>query len=187
MKELCIDVYTNQYNDWFDDYEPKLKNGKYGNYYTLKIRKNSLGYIKKQARKKHLKIRVYEACWERSNNYRDNFYKHNKGPYRCRYCRKRLSPKYMQIDHIVPVGQVKKSSYARMLLKIRGIRNVNNYRNLAPSCSKCNRKKSDKLGMWYIKGMFGKYKLFWFIHYTVRVTAFMGVIYLIYTSINPLI
>ena len=82
----------------------------------------------------------------------------SKGILYCRYCGRRLSRKYLQVDHIVPVSRTKKGGISRFLLEIRGIRNVNDIRNLAPSCGKCNRKKADHLGIWYIRGMLGKYR-----------------------------
>jgi hypothetical protein len=69
----------------------------------------------------------------------------------------------MVIDHLIPVAKAKVSSYARFCLKLHGITNVNDVRNLVPSCDRCNRKKGAKMGLWVVRGRLGKYKLYWII------------------------
>ena len=83
------------------------------------------------------------------------FFENTKGPYECRYCHKRISRKYMQIDHIVPVLQAKKNPRARNILKRMHAESVNDLVNLAPCCSRCNRQKGSKMGIWVLKGRFG--------------------------------
>ena len=182
MKELFLDVYTEKYYPWFDDYSPKIKNGPYGKYYVLKIDSKNKRKVNRLLKKNHLKSRIYEIRWERSNNYRTNFFKYNNPPYKCRYCRKWLNKKNMEVDHIVPINKVKKGNYARLLLKIHGMNNVNDAKNLAPSCKKCNKRKSDKLGLWYLKGLYGNYKLFWFFYYLFIMMFVISIIYILYSN-----
>lgn len=179
MKELFIDIYTERYYQWFDNYSPKIKNGPYGQYYTIKINNKDKRKVNRLLKKYHLKSRIYDTCWERSNDYRTSFFKYYNLPFRCRYCRRWLNKDYMEIDHIVPINKVKKGRYARFLLKIRGINNVNDIKNLAPSCKKCNKKKADKLGIWYLEGLFGEYKIFWIIYYLIIIMFIIGTIYII--------
>jgi hypothetical protein len=86
----------------------------------------------------------------------------------------------MVIDHIVPIAQVKKNTNARMLLYLQGISEVNDVRNLAPSCKKCNNKKDQKLGIWFIRGIFGKYKIYWIILNIIKILLFVILIFLFY-------
>lgn len=150
---ICVDLYTDYPRAWMVG--AKKTENQYGVYYTMTIQKDQLKEILRLARVSRVRARWYEERWARSSTYRNDFFREASPPYYCRYCHRLLSKKYMVIDHIVPVGQTKKSSYARSLLTIRGIQDVNDIRNLAPSCSKCNRRKSDKMGVWVLRGWFG--------------------------------
>lgn len=46
-------------------------------------------------------------------------------------------------------------------MKIKGIHNINDVKNLISSCSKCNSRKSDKMGLWIIKGEIGRHFGYW--------------------------
>ena len=50
---------------------------------------------------------------------------------------------------------------AQRLLKSNGCDNVNDVKNLVASCSRCNRKKSNLMGLWYIRGKLGACKWYW--------------------------
>ena len=67
----------------------------------------------------------------------------------------------MEVDHLIPVARAKKGGFARQMLKEEGIANVNDVRNLVPSCRRCNRRKGTKMGVWYIRGILGKYPVYW--------------------------
>lgn len=101
----------------------------------------------------------------RSNNYRTEFFKKNKGPYRCVYCNKKLTKKQMEIDHLIPVSKSAHSMILRVSLKIFGIKNINDTKNLVPSCRRCNRRKGAKIGLWTIRGFLGRFKLYWILLY----------------------
>lgn len=162
MSEMYyVDVYAKKYYKWMDKFEFKIKKGPYGDYYTIKVNSTDKNKIIKYARRNNIKYRTYEEKWERSSDYRKEFFKNNMGPYKCRYCNKRLKAEYMVVDHLIPIAKLKTSMHARNLLYIQGISSVNDIRNLAPSCNKCNQKKGDKIGLWFVKGMLGKYEWYW--------------------------
>ena len=137
-------------------------------------------YVTKVCDRYRLKCLWYKTEWTRSSNYRYTFFRFYEPPYRCRYCNKRLPKDKVEVDHLIPVGMAKKYRSARFLLRIRGINNVNDVRNLVPSCHRCNEQKRDKLGLWYIKGVLGKYSLYWIIKYILKAAFWACIIYLIY-------
>ena len=147
---------------------------------SFSISAEDKGYITKVCDRYRLKCIWYRKEWTRSSNYRYTFFRFNKPPYRCRYCHKRLSKDKVEVDHLIPVGMAKKYGYARFLLRIRGIKNVNDSRNLVPSCHKCNERKRDRIFGWYIRGLLGKYKLYWFIRYFLDIILAICIIYIIY-------
>lgn len=171
----CIDIYSEKEFSWLKKYSPREKeNAKHEVYLQIEVdnnrRKNRV--VRKLNRMK-IHHRCYEKRWERSNDYRKNFMEFYKSPYRCRYCNRKLDGKHMVVDHIVPIAKVKKSTNARMLLYIQNISEVNDIRNLAPSCRKCNGKKSDKIGLWWLKGILGKYKWYWVTKRLVQITVIL--------------
>ena len=97
----------------------------------------------------------------RSNNYRYQFineYPGVLGFYCCSYCGKIVSKKYMQVDHIVSID------YANRHPKYANF-DINKLSNLTPSCKRCNLKKSNKGGLWIIRGKIGQVlqSLLWFL------------------------
>lgn len=78
-------------------------------------------------------------------DYRTNYFKQNPGLFGkiwfCSQCHKILIGRHnVQVDHIWALGAG----------------GVNRVFNTAAICAKCNRKKSDKTGLWLINGMVGK-------------------------------
>lgn len=134
-------------------------------------------YIKKpkkeiaKLRRLGIKYDCYRVEYERANNYRQTFFSRTSGPYTCRYCNKKLSKTQVYVDHIVPVSKVQKTNYAKMMLNLSRYSNVNDIKNLAPACRTCNLKKSDKMGVWIIRGWLGKYKAYWII---LAILKFLG-------------
>lgn len=75
----------------------------------------------------------------REYNYREEYFKHNKGLfgiYFCAQCFKPLLKKDVEVDHIIPLGK----------------KGINHVSNCTATCRKCNRSKSDKLDERAIKG-----------------------------------
>lgn len=122
--------------------------------------KDIIEYIAGFCRKKHLNFNVIENKYIRSSKYRSvyfNAYPSKSGVYRCVYCGKRLSRDKITIDHIVPIKKVQKSKFYRELLNTFKIDGVNDPKNLAPSCEKCNKKKAGSFSLrYYILAKSGK-------------------------------
>lgn len=114
--------------------------------------------------------------WERSEGYRAEFMKTNKGLfgalYICVYCGKPITAKNMQVDHHIAINYVRKNPLLKLYFGIANTfsnffgyifhgkdwkknTGVNVSYNLVPACKKCNRAKSDKGGLWIIRGMIG--------------------------------
>lgn len=188
MSTYCYDVYPRQ-NTNIDKMRKRLlsrgfeeKSNAYGPYFYIEANGFESFYITNLITKYNYKYRRYEKRWARSDNYRNEFFEHNHGPYRCAYCGKKLKSKDMEIDHLIPVSKAKTSKYAQTLLKINFINNVNNYRNLVPACRRCNRAKSDKMGGWVILGMLGRHKGFWKIRPILITAIIITAVIMMYNS-----
>lgn len=80
-----------------------------------------------------------------SYDYRREYFKRNPGIYGCvwfcAYCGKPLfGKKQVEVDHVVPLAGM----------------GINRTINTVAACRPCNRKKSDKGGMYAVEGSFGK-------------------------------
>ena len=159
-----------------NDFEPTVQTNQYGKYIRLKTddRKSAT----KLLHDNKIRYDVYPVKWTRSGNYRRQFFKEVPGPYRCRYCHKRLEEKEIQIDHVIPVKKARTSHLARNLLYVRGINDINDLRNLAPSCPRCNQRKGDKL--WVIRGFLGQYKWFWPIYRTIEIVVILLFLFILF-------
>ena len=125
------------------------------------------------------RYKKYDKRWSRSGNYRSEFFKHHKGPYRCAYCGRKLKADTLEVDHFIPVSKAKSSKWARCVLWANSIYDVNNYRNLVASCHKCNQAKSDNLGRWVVIGSFGRFYHFWTVFYILLTVFILSLIALI--------
>lgn len=104
--------------------------------------------------------------FKRSETYRRDFIQHNpprNGRYICVYCGRRVKKDNMQVDHVIAVKRAEKNPLYRFCIH----KDINELSNLVPSCAKCNRRKSDKGGLWILRGKF--WKVFLPIHIGVRV------------------
>ena len=127
----------------------------------------------KKIQKAGIKYECYRVEYERANNYRQTFFARTQAPYRCRYCNKKLQKNKVVVDHIVPVAKAQKKTSARMMLAVKRCGSVNDIRNLAPACRDCNSKKSDKMGLWVVRGWLGKYKLYWIILRIIHIVCIL--------------
>ena len=114
--------------------------------------------------------------WDRSEGYRAEFMQRNKGLfgklYICVYCGKIITAKNMQVDHHIAINYVRKNPLLKLYFGFNNLvsnffgtlvhgkkwqknSGVNASYNLVPACKKCNRLKSDKGGLWIIRGMIG--------------------------------
>lgn len=128
--------------------------------------------------------RAPDKKYKRASNYRDIYFNSHKRPYRCVYCGRRLKKDKVEVDHLIPVAKAQKRLYARLFLKLKGIHDVNDANNLVAACMHCNRKKSDKMGFWIIKGTLGQYKIYWAIRAIIIITIIFSIIWFIHQVVD---
>lgn len=128
---------------------------------------------------------------ERSANYRCNFFKANKGlrghrkHYHCSYCGRIKKKDDITVDHLIPVNKVLKGCHKRfwkMVLRLNGINDINDTRNLVPACRKCNSRKGANTGIWIIRGLIGRHFGFWWIEKPVKWLLIVIFAYWLYTD-----
>ncbi len=140
----------------------KDNGGKYYSKHYDDDDKDGIKKIRGYCRIRLLKYSLNDDSMDRSTTYRLNFFKNNKGIfgggklYFCAYCGRVLTKRKTTVDHIIPVALARSSQKYKKMLTIRGIKTVNDPRNLAASCSKCNLKKGANGGLWIFRGYFGK-------------------------------
>lgn len=123
--------------------------------------KDELRRVVKYCRHRLLPCKVTEDRMERRQGYRSRFFRETKGVfgssiYLCAYCGRPLSSKNTCVDHIIPVKKASGSRFYQRILFLLRIKNVNDIRNLAPSCMRCNLEKSSHGGLWVIRGYLGR-------------------------------
>lgn len=150
--------------------------------YRIQAEDRQLRKVERICRRKRYEIRrTYPENLGRSDNYRREFLRANPRPaggYRCRYCHRRLPERKMTIDHIYPIYLAK--SGKSFWLKLAWLKDVNDVRNLAPACRRCNAKKGRKAGIWVLRGIVGKYAIYWWIRRGLRLALLAGMLYLVY-------
>ena len=92
-----------------------------------------MSWQRNSQRRKNTRGMTYSQKKRATLDYRDEYFKHNKGffggLYFCAYCKKPLTRAQVQVDHIIPLNNPL---------------GQNNRFNLVAACAKCNRDKSDK-------------------------------------------
>jgi hypothetical protein len=133
----------------------------------------------------HLKYRINDDFSERSVNYRYHFFKNYapafKDMYFCSYCGRLARKDKITVDHLYPVGVAKRSIKLQKKLYKKGIKNINDIKNLVPACKSCNSRKSAKMGWWIVKGKIGKNQHMWIFRHIVRIIIIGIVIYFLCT------
>jgi len=152
--------------------------------YSIQVDDDNVVQHKKLLKRNHyLVLHVYPESMARSNTYRQEFFRANankEDKYRCRYCGRRLKRKQVEVDHIYPVRKAKTKAGQRYLLR-RGMDSVNDPKNLCAACHSCNRRKSNKGGIWLLKAKLGQYKWwYWITRRIVLVVASFGFIYALF-------
>ena len=116
--------------------------------------------ISRFSRRKHLHYECFEDKYTRSSNYRKAFIDHYERKdgkyYRCAYCGKKLTKDKMTVDHIVPIDKVQHSWTYRQFIRLMNISDINELRNLAPACERCNKKKGRKVKGYLLNGLTGR-------------------------------
>ncbi|MEG1925384.1 MAG: HNH endonuclease signature motif containing protein [Ruthenibacterium sp.] len=93
----------------------------------------------------------------------------------CTYCGAIMSRKKMQVDHVVAINRTNKNIFYRFLLKSGDVNELN---NMTSACPKCNKKKSDKGGLWILRGKIGPYlfPVVWTITLLVLLALIVGIV-----------
>lgn len=145
-------------------------------------------YYKVFSKSRNLTIRTFKESFERSNDYRKNFFlknpPHLNGKYFCAYCGSLISPEEVTVDHIIPVVKAQRNSFSQWFLKKINITDINDERNLACCCLECNSRKGRKLGLWTIRGFVGKHKMFWYIFYAILIIFIIFLLITAYEVMN---
>lgn len=135
-------------------------------------------------------FRTKSKNYQRSNNYRDEYfsknsgYKRNNKDYHCAYCGRKLKKNKAQVDHIFSVHKSQSKLSTRMLMRLFGIVNVNSYKNLTAACEYCNKKKGAMGNGWIISGFLGKSIWFHRIKFVFKLMLVVSLCYLVYYLIK---
>lgn len=89
--------------------------------------------------------------------------------------REKIKKKEIEVDHLIPVYKAKRQRHWQKKLP----NGVNDKTNLVAACRHCNRMKSSKTGLWYVRGLLGQHQLYWKIIYPLTLvitTILLGVI-----------
>ncbi len=154
-----------------------------GEKYTGNLSKRRYNHLRSFCSQNHLRIRIDNGYGDRGTNYRQTYFKANKPFYRdlycCAYCGRIMRKRDITVDHIYPINQVRASIKLQNYLKRHGIANVNDEKNLTPSCPRCNKQKSDKMGSWIIRGKIGKIQLLWWLRWGARIIGGIAILIVI--------
>lgn len=161
-----------------DFFSLKLRNmglirSKEGYYYGNFTKLSEIKRIEAFCRKKHLKYYLDNSYGKRSSNYRSVFFS-NASPaifnrYFCAYCGKLLNASFITVDHLYPISKASKSVSVQSILRLFGIYSINSPKNLVGACERCNKKKGQKTGLWFIRGLIGRSNVLWIIRWVLRV------------------
>ena len=123
-----------------------------------------------QANNYHFKIK--NSLGERRPDYRKRFFvevpPYFGDYYICAYCGRWLKKEKVTVDHLYPIGKVSESIRLQKKLLKKGIKNINDIRNLVPACEPCNLKKGKQVGNWIRRGKYGRNKWLWVVRYFLR-------------------
>lgn len=139
------------------------KTGKRSCCWVATVDGDDLRAIAARAREDGLALDAVPVEFARSLSYRKEYFSADRGPYRCRYCNRKLDREDLTVDHLVPVAAARKSWNTRWTLLAAGAEGVNDVKNLAPACPRRNGRKGAKGGLWIVRGLLGRYKLYWIV------------------------
>ena len=136
--------------------------------------------IKYYCQNHKLRFRINNSLGTRSGDYRRIFFIYNKpafgNKYICAYCGRLLNKDKVTVDHLYPIGKASKSLKYQKKLNKRGVRNINEPKNLVPACKRCNALKSAKTGLWILRGKIGRYKYIWYLRWLIRFSFLVFII-----------
>ena len=159
--------------------------------YIGKVSERAVPGIFSECKKRGFRCTINDGYGERSGSYRKVFFDNTKpvfgSKYFCAYCGKLLRASEVTVDHIYPVGNVRKSVRLQKKLRRKGYESVNDYRNLCAACSSCNEKKGKKMKGWVARGIMGRHAGIWLFRnallYSFLVIATAALFLYIVTSI----
>ena len=111
----------------------------------------------------------YEDIWDRSSNYRTEYFrKHKDAEFTCVYCGRKLPRSSITIDHVIPIHAVKNSVFLQKYLKKKGYKSINDERNLVHCCWNCNDAKGKQKSLvWSVKAKLGSTDIWWKIRFVI--------------------
>lgn len=185
--EIFFDIYAKKEEKWMKRYNILPIKGRYGNYYSVVLDNYAdKKKLEKKLKYRHIRYRCYEKRYSRSFDYRQKFITENPPPYKCRYCNKDIDTENMVVDHVIPISKVKNTGYGRNMMNLLDIKDINDTKNLVPSCIRCNMKKDNHIGFWPVKAALGKYKTYWVVHDIALFIFFvMMAVLALYVIANP--
>ena len=151
------------------------------NMYRIQAEERKERKIRRICRRRHYELkRIYPENLGRSDHYRRDFFSYYPRPlggYRCRYCHRRIPDKRLCIDHIYPIYRTKTGN--DFWLRLLRIEDVNDVRNLAPACRRCNTKKGRNAGIWVLRAILGRYEAYWVLRKVFFVALVVGLVFLL--------
>ena len=147
-------------------YRLKLTKEKNDFYYVGNVSSiRKFNKLKLLCKKNNINIKIDNDFSNRSNNYRETYFKYNSPIfnkyYRCVYCGRFFTKNKITIDHIYSIKSCTQSIKIQNKLIKMGADNVNSVCNLVAACKHCNSKKGAKIKGWIWKARLGKLKFFW--------------------------
>ena len=125
-----------------------------------------------------LRLKITNSMGQRRTDYRRRYFASHKpdvgSRYICVYCGKWLKKDRVTVDHLYPVGKLSRDVKLQKKLEKKGIRNVNDPKNLVAACPSCNSRKANHMGLWVLRGKLGQNPLIWMARYLFRAAIVAG-------------
>ena len=160
---------------------PKFKQVSAKKYKATKLTKQEAKQYVRKARLRFYTAYWFDEKWDRGRGYKKKWILKNPAEeYHCVYCNRKIPYNSITLDHVVPIYAAKQSRVLQKILEARKFENIDDERNLVPSCYACNKLKGKSTSFfWSIRAFLGRYKAYWFAVYTFIVLLIVAVIYLI--------
>ncbi len=127
------------------------------------------------AKQHGIRIKIVNEFTERDADCRNKYFETHQPTegkmWRCAYCGYMFKRHEVEIDHLYPVDKVQTDPGLQKILEKKGYTTINDPKNLVVACKACNKKKSNKMGKWIIKGKLGRHEMYWTIRHTSEVAA----------------
>lgn len=151
------------------------------NMYRIQAEERKERKIRRICRRRHYELkRIYPENLGRSDHYRRDFFSYYPRPlaaiaaaiviavFRIKSCASTIStPSTAPRPAMI--------SWLRLLR----IEDVNDVRNLAPACRRCNTKKGRNAGIWVLRAILGRYEAYWVLRKVCFVALVVGLVFLL--------